>query len=120
MTPNQALTQEIYENPDDDKYEEEWLVIMNTRGEYTLSKVQARILQQAIAQGNRGMIMFKTFAISIPYIAEFYRTKRYLKGVKQLPARATEAPYKPMDPKKLEALKKSFYEKIGRPKRKEV
>jgi hypothetical protein len=113
MTPNQALTQEVF-NSEDNKFEEEWLVIMNTKGEYTLSKVQARILQQAIAQGNRGIVMFNTFAISIPYIAEFYRTKRYLIGVAQLPPRATEPEYKPIDPKLFEEWKKNIYSKLGK------
>jgi hypothetical protein len=118
MTPNQALTPGAFD-PEDEKWEEEWLVVMNTKGEYTLSKVQARILQQAVAQGNRGIVMFTTFAISIPYIAEFYRTKRYLKGVKALPARATEEVYKPIDQAKFEEWRKKVYEKIGRPMPKE-
>ena len=114
MIQNQVLTQGAFD-PEDDKYEEEWLVVINTKGEYTLSKVQARILQQAIAQGNRGIVMFTTFSISIPYIAEFYRTRRYLKGITALPERATEPEYKPIDPKVFEEWKRKVYEKIGKP-----
>ena len=101
---------------EDEKYEEEWKIVMNTKGEYMLSKVQARILQQAIATGNRGIIMFKTFSIPIPYIAEFYRTKRYLKDAKQLTARASELPYKPMPKEKWEKFMKEVYRKIGKVK----
>lgn len=102
----------------DDGYEEEWIVIMNTRGKYTLGKNQAKILQQAIATGSRGIIMFKTFSISIPYIAEFYRTRRYLKNAQQLPSKATEEEYKPMDPEVFKKWKKTVYEKIGKPMKK--
>ena len=34
---------------DDSRFEEKWLVVMNTKGEYILSKLQAKILKQAIA-----------------------------------------------------------------------
>lgn len=120
MTQNEALTQEAsngrYEiDPDDDKFEEEWTAVINTGGKYTLSKIQARILQQAIATGNRGVVMFRTFSISIPYLAEFYREKRFLKDAKQLPARATEPEYKPMNPSKFAEWKKKCYAAIGRP-----
>lgn len=114
MTPNQGLMQEA-SNLVDDEFEEEWIVLMSTKGEYVLSKVQARILQQAIGVGNRGIVMFKTFSIPIPFIAEFYQKRRFLKNVKQLPARASEPEYKPMDPEKFEAWKKEVYKKIGKP-----
>ena len=97
----------------DDDYEELWIVILNTKGRYELSKNQARLVQEAIAHGERGAIMFKTFAIPIPYVAEFYREKRFLKGTKQLPARASEQPYKPIPKDKWEKIKKEIYEKIG-------
>lgn len=113
MTLNEALMPGTL--PDDDKYDEEWKVVLNTGGEYVLSKNQAKILQQAISTGNRGIIMFQTFAISIPYIAEFYRVKRFLRGEKQLPERASEPLYKPIPPEKWEKVKKQFYEKIGKP-----
>ena len=100
----------------DEKFEEEWKIVMNTKGEYLLSKIQARILQQAIATGNRGIIMFKTFSIPIPYIAEFYRVRRFLKDAKQLPARASELPYKPIPKEKWEKFMKEVYRKIGKVK----
>lgn len=112
MIPNQALMQET-SDVEENKYEEEWLVIMNTKGQYTLSKIQAQILQQAIAQGNRGIIMFKTFSIPIPYIAEFYRLHRFLKNTRQLPAQATEEEYVPIPEEKWEALRKKIHAKVG-------
>ena len=120
MQQNEALTQDIL-SEEEQKWEEEWMVITNTKGKYTLSKMQAIVLKEAIAKGNRGMIMFETFSISIPYIAEFYRTRRFLKEAKQLPARATEEEYKPMSPEKFAKLKKKAYRNIGKsvPKTKE-
>jgi len=96
----------------DDGYEEEWKVILNTKGEYTLSRVQALILKQAMAMGKK-LVQFRTFLISIPYVAEFYREKRFLKGAKQLSARASEQPYKPIPKEKWEMIKKEMYSKIG-------
>lgn len=105
----------MHDTSNDDDYEEEWIVVLNTKGQYTLSKNQARIVQQAIAQGERGMIMFESFAVSIPYIAEFYRTKRYLKNTKQLPERAQEKEYTPISPEKMAEIRKKVYAKIGKP-----
>lgn len=106
---NEASMPEEY-----DKYDEEWRVVMNTKGDYTLGKMQAKLLQEEISRGNRGIIMFNTFAISIPYIVEFYRVRRFMKGVKLLPARAKERPYKPISPEKWEMFKKEVYEKLGK------
>ena len=114
METNRRLMQEVY-SQDDEKFEEEWRVLMNTKGVYTLSKVQARILQQSIATGNRGIVLFETFSISIPYIAEFHRVRRFLKNAKQLPATASESEYKPIDPKKFAKWRKEVYRKIGKP-----
>ncbi len=95
-------------------YEEEWKVILSSKGEYTLSKNQAFVLKQAIASGNRGTIMFDSFAIAIPYIVEFYLVRKFLKGAKQLPARAKERLYKPIPEEKWEKIKKEMYSKIGK------
>lgn len=97
-----------------DKFEEDWLVKINTGGEYHLSKIQAQILQQAIAQGERGVVMFKTFAISIPYIAEFYMVKRFLKDALKLSARNMEQEYEQIPKEKFEQIKKEAYAKIGK------
>jgi len=92
---NRVLMEETFD-PEDHKYEEEWVVKINTGAEYTLGKDQARLLQQAIVSGSRGIILFKTFSISIPYISEFERLKRFLKEEYQLPDRAREEPYQPI------------------------
>lgn len=93
----------------DPEFEEEWEVITSAKGKYTLSKLQARVLMQEMANGNRGIIPFKTFAISIPYIVEFYRVKRFLKDAKQLPARASEKPFEPMPDEKWQKIKKELF-----------
>lgn len=95
------------------KYEEEWRVVMNTGGNYTLSKRQAQILMQAMAYKQRE-VMFETFVIPIPYIAEFYRVRRFLKGAFKLPAIASEKPYKPISKEKWEKFKKNTYNNIGK------
>lgn len=112
MSAREALMQETLNNSafSEDDYEEIWIVIMNTRGEYELSKNQAQIVQEALARGERGAIVFKSFAIPIPYIAEFYRKSRFLKNAKQLPERATEALYEPVSPEKYQ----EFREKVGK------
>ena len=92
---NRVLMEETFD-PEAHKYEEEWVVKINTGAEYTLGKDQARLLQQAIVSGSRGIILFKTFSISIPYISEFERLKRFLKEEYQLPDRAREEPYQPI------------------------
>ena len=99
---------------EDEKYEEEWKCIINTGGEYVLGKAQARVLLQEIATGNRGIVPFNSFVISIPYISEFYRVRRFLKDTKQLSARASELPYKPIPREKFEAFKKACYQRLGR------
>ena len=98
-----------------DGFEEEWKIILNTKGSYTLNRIQAKILQEEIAKGNRGIIAFQTFSISIPYIAEFYRVRRFKKGQRALPARATEKPYKPMSKEQWDKFSKRVYKKFGNP-----
>jgi hypothetical protein len=68
---------------------------------------------QAMARKEKAVI-FETFIISIPYVVEFFRTRRYLKGVKQLSERATEKEYVPIPEEKWEALKKKMYAEIGK------
>lgn len=98
---------------EDEKYEEEWEVIMSTKGKYTLSKAQARALMNAMAQKER-VVIFQSFTIPVSFVAEFYRTRRYLKGAKALPAQATEPEFKPVDPERLAKMKKEIYEKLGK------
>ncbi len=112
MSANEASMPEIL---NDDDYEELWVVILTSKGRYDLSKNQARLVQEALAKGERGAIVFETFAISIPYITEFYRESRFLKQAKALPARATEPEYKPMSPEKWKKFREEVYKKIGKP-----
>ena len=110
--------QDKLNNPEDEKYEEEWKVITSTKGEYQLSKIQARIVMQAIARKEKAVV-FKTFTILIPFIAEFYRVRRFLKDAVQLTERASEVEYKPIDPVKFAKWKKEIYKKIGKMPKKE-
>ena len=86
QTLNMELTQDQFE----DGFEEEWEVVLNTGGKYVLSKNQAWVIQEAIASGNRGIIMFKTFSISLPYVAEFFRIRRFKVGQILLSEKSTE------------------------------
>ena len=78
------------ESMQEELFDEEWIVKLNTGGQYSLSKKQAWVIQEAIANGNRGIIMFKTFSIPMPYIAEFYRKARFLNKDHQLTASQKE------------------------------
>jgi hypothetical protein len=53
------------------KRNEVWTVVIN-KNQYSLKENEAKILQDAIASGSRGIVLFKDFSISIPYIEEFY------------------------------------------------
>jgi len=115
MSPNEELISQIFpNNEEENKYEEEWEVVLNTGGKYTLSKLQAWGLRHAISQGERGIVMYQSFSISIPYIAEFYRIRRFLKDTRQLPKTASEKPFKPVSPKKWEKIREEIYGKIGK------
>ena len=101
-------------NYEEGKYDEEWKVILSSKGEYILSKYQALILKQEIASGNIATVMFNTFAIAIPYIVEFYIVKKFLKGAFVLPEQANEEPYQPIPEEKWKEFKKEIYQKIGK------
>jgi len=111
-TIKEVLTSRPWDK-NDEAYDEEWLVVMNTKGQYTLNKYQALGLKQEIANGNRGIILFQTFSIPIPYIAEFYRVKRFLKGALELPATAGEQPYEPIPADRWEEIKKNIANKLN-------
>lgn len=72
-------------NFDEDSYLEEWVVMVNGY-QYKLDKAQNQILSNDMAKGSRGIVMFEGFSISIPYIQEHYRSRRYLKANRQLEA----------------------------------
>jgi len=98
---------------DDKEWEEEWKVILHTKGEYVLSKMQAIIIKQAMVEGKRH-VMFETYAVPINYIVEFYRVKRFKKNTYALPATATEEEYKPISPERYEKIRKEIYAKLGK------
>lgn len=107
MIPNEESTS-LISNEEEARYDEEWEVVLNNGSKYQLSKIQAWGLRQEIANGNRGIVMYKTFAISIPYILEFTRVRRFLKDTLQLSARASEEPFVPMSPEKWAEMRKKF------------
>ncbi len=112
MTQNN-ITPDIL-SEEESRWDEEWVVILNDKGQYELSKMQALIVREAIATGSRGIVMFETFSISIPYIVEFYRQRRFLRDTKLLSERAVEKEYKSIDPKKWAEFKKKVYENLGK------
>jgi len=99
---------------EEQKYEEDWYVSLSSKTEHHLSKLQALVLKQEIASGNRATIMFETFAIPIPYLVDFYRLRRYKKREigkgRQLSAKASEKPYKPIPKEKWDEFKKKLDE----------
>ena len=103
----------MQEQLSDDAYDEIWKVKLNTGAEYELSQKQAWVIQEAIASGNRGIIMFKTFSVSMPYVSEFYRVRRFLKESRQLTGAQKEEVWTEED--RLNAIKrmKELREKHG-------
>lgn len=99
----------------EDDYEELWTVVTISKREYPLSKNQARLVQEAMARGDRGAIVFQTFTIPIPYVTDFYREKRFLKDTKTLPERATEPEYIPPSPEKMKKYREDIYKMLGKP-----
>lgn len=64
-------------------YREYWTVKVN-KSTYVLNEEQASLLKKEIANGNRGIVVFKEFAVSIPYIEEFYLSRKE-STLKELP-----------------------------------
>ena len=71
----QALTQVKSERSI--KENEVWVVVVRGN-QYELTGNQAEVLRRVITSGSRGIVWFKDFAISIPYVEEVY--KKYEKG----------------------------------------
>lgn len=86
----QTLSTESMQGIYDDGWEEEWEIVLNTGGRHQLGKKQAWVIQEAIASGNRGIVMFQSFGIPIPYIAEFYRVRKFKSDQISLSEKATE------------------------------
>jgi len=98
---------------DEEMMEEEWIVKLTSKDEHQLSKIQANVVMQAMSQKEK-FVIFKTFAIPIPYITAFYMIKRYRIGVEQFSPTAKEEPYVPIPKEKFEEIKKKAYAKIGK------
>jgi predicted DNA binding protein len=67
MTKNEQLTQ-----PD---YSEKWAVCVG-KETFLLNEKQIKVLKEATKAGNRGIIWFDDFGISIPHIQSIYVIKR--------------------------------------------
>lgn len=99
---------------DEDNYNEEWVVVLSdTKARYTLSKNQARLLQEAFVRKEKAVV-FETFIIALPFVVEFYRTRRFLKDAVALPETASEKLYQPMSNEDFLKWKEKIYQKIGK------
>lgn len=107
MNQNEESTQE-------ELFDEEWKVKLNTGGEYILSKKQSWVIQEAIASGNRGIIMFDTFSIPMAYVGEFYRVKRFLGKDRQIADKQKEKAWTEEDRKNAIDRMKSLREKYNK------
>lgn len=99
----------------EDDYEELWTAVTISKREYSLSKNQARLVQDAMARGDRGAVVFQTFTLPIAYVTDFYRESRFLKKTKALPEQTTEAPYIPPSPERMQKIREEIYKKLGKP-----
>lgn len=75
--------------------------------EYVLNKDQAALLQEAIANGHRGLVTFKDFALNVPMITVFYLMSRRMKKSHQLAAGASE-PVKVISRERLDNIRKDL------------
>lgn len=78
IPPNELLMPE-----ESSRFIETWIVVIN-KTKYSLTQNQAELLRRAINSGNRGIITFDQFSISIPYIEEFYLESKTLNPKYQL------------------------------------
>lgn len=90
-------------------YREEWTVRLN-KATYILNEEQANLLKSEIARGNRGVVMFKEFAISIPYIEEFFLSRKVYDVNRQL----SESKYEVSEQakEKMEEIREKFRNKL--------
>ncbi len=103
MATNEELTQGIYE--------EEWGVQVG-KELFVLNSKQAKILREADLAGQRGIVWFEKFAISIPHIQSIWRISKRIKN--QLPeGEKQEEPEMTQEQRervriKIEQIKKDF------------
>ena len=69
---------------EESKYLEHWEVIVNKHS-YMLNPKQSDILKKAIADGQKGIVLFDNFAINIVMIQEFFLHHRELNPKYVLP-----------------------------------
>ncbi len=70
-TPSEPLMQP--------EFEEEWAVVVD-KEVFALNKKEADLLKKATIAGQRGLVWFPKFAISIPHISAIYLTRRTYKN----------------------------------------
>lgn len=85
-------------------YTEEWTAIVN-KSRYTLNENEAKVLQDEIAAGNRGIVIFKNFAINIAYLEEFYLSGKVYKTNYMLPSNTVSNLSDEENEKVLQAMK---------------
>ena len=96
---------------DDDNYDEIWTLVTSTGGKYEITKKQVSIIKEAMKRGSR-IVVFENLVISIPYVTELFRVKRFLKKEKQLPEETENKDFKPVSLEKIEKLKRDLYKKL--------
>ena len=70
-----------------EKYEESWEVHMsNQKAPYVINEKEHVVLEQAILDGQRGMVVFSKFSLAVPFIVSMYRRSRTLRPEFQLKA----------------------------------
>ena len=84
LVTKQPLMLVIYED-------EKWEVVVS-KDRYSLSGKQVNLLKQATIAGQRGLMWFDGFAISIPHIQSIKRTKDHTDGelIKKIEAKKKE------------------------------
>lgn len=68
---------------DFERFTEEWEINMG-KEKYVVNERQHALLEQAVLDGQRGMVVFDGLAISIPHIQSMYRLSRKIKPEYQL------------------------------------
>ena len=108
METNEELTQGVYE--------EEWGVQIG-KEVFTLNEKQIKLLREADLSGQRGIVWFDKFAISIAHIQSIWRISRRIKnqlaaGEKQEEPEVTPEQRERMS-KRIQELKKEYMVKHG-------
>jgi hypothetical protein len=99
----------------EDQWLEEWCLVVD-KTKYHLTPEQSAVVKKAIARGDKGMIMFPKFVISMPYIREFYREKRYINPKYQLKEIVENRPQSPEEARRariaIEKIRNGVIKKI--------